>query len=218
MTITGDRLKQLRQEKRRTLQQMAKETGLTASAISNYENGTRIPRPEPMEVLTDYFNVDTDYVLGKTDVRNSLNLTGIYKAGFNEAISMIQNIVTIPIYSSLSCGTGTWIDEQPEDFVGIPSIMMFNGNAFANLAEGDSMEPGIHNGDLLIFKAVSEVMSGQIGSFSLNGSYYCKRFKKLADGSCWLFSDNRDYDPIPIRPDDDFRTLGLYKLKLSKEQ
>lgn len=59
----------------------------------------------------------------------------------------------VPIYSCLSCGTGTWIDEQPEEYVGIPSYMMFSGRAFANPAEGDSMEPGIKSGDLLIFSA-----------------------------------------------------------------
>lgn len=80
------------------------------------------------------------------------------------------------------------------------------------------MEPFIHNGDLLVFKEQPEVESGKVGAFSLNNQYYCKRFKRLSDGSCWLFSDNSKYDPIPIKPEDDFRVLGLYKLKLSKEQ
>lgn len=129
-----------------------------------------------------------------------------------------KSVTSIPIYSALSCGTGTWVDEMPEDYVSVPESMMFHGKAFANFAEGDSMEPKIRNGDLLIFQETPVVPSGSVGSFSLNDAYYCKRFKQLSDGSCWLFSDNPEYDPIPIKPSDDFRILGIYKLKLSKEQ
>ena len=129
-----------------------------------------------------------------------------------------NSVASIPIYSALSCGTGTWVDEMPEDYVSVPESMMFHGKAFANFAEGDSMEPKIRNGDLLIFQETPVVPSGSVGSFSLNDAYYCKRFKQLADGSCWLFSDNPEYDPIPIKPSDNFRILGIYKLKLSKEQ
>lgn len=218
MSSLGDRLKELRSEKGKTLNEMAKETGLTPTAISNYENGIRYPRRGAMEILTDYFNVETDYTTGKSDVRNALNFEGIYNEGYKEAIHVIMNHLTIPVYSRLSCGTGTWVDEKPEDIVAVPDCMMFHGRAFANFAEGDSMEPGIHNGDVLIFQEAPDIESGLIGSFSLNGQYYCKRLRKLPDGSCWLFSDNPAYDPIPIGPDDDFRVLGLYKMKLSKEQ
>lgn len=124
----------------------------------------------------------------------------------------------IPIYSALSCGTGTWVDEIPDDYVSVPESMRFSGRAFANFADGDSMTPKIRNGDLLIFQETPQIPSGSVGSFSLNGAYYCKRLKHLPDGSYWLFSDNPEYDPIPITKNDDFRVLGLYKLKISKEQ
>lgn len=124
----------------------------------------------------------------------------------------------IPIYSALSCGTGTWVDEIPDDYVSVPESMRFSGRAFANFADGDSMTPKIRNGDLLIFQETPQIPSGSVGSFSLNGAYYCKRLKRLPDGSYWLFSDNPEYDPIPITKNDDFRVLGLYKLKISKEQ
>ena len=99
-----------------------------------------------------------------------------------------------------------------------PESMRFSGRAFANFADGDSMTPKIRNGDLLIFQETPQIPSGSVGSFSLNGAYYCKRLKHLPDGSYWLFSDNPEYDPIPITKNDDFRVLGLYKLKISKEQ
>lgn len=222
MTIISERLKALRKEKKKTMAEMAKETGLSISAIGNYENGIREPRYEQMDILTDYFNVDSDYVRGKTDVKNSLNITGVFEEGFKQGKEEVMKnlpLRTVPIYDRLSCGTGTWIDERPEDYLMVPDQMISaHKSYFGNQAEGNSMEPGIRDGDYLVFEQLPEIPNGLIGSFSLNGQYYCKRFKKYQDGSCWLISDNPEYSPIPINPSDDFRVLGLYRLKVSKEQ
>lgn len=221
METFGERLKRLRLEKNETLEELGKAIGTTKQYLSNIETGKKTPGKVLTQTMADHFNVDLDYMYCRTDIRNSVNLTGIFQEGFEQGkLHALKNLsfTNVPIYSCLSCGTGSYIDDQPEDIVSIPCQMMFSGSGFANFAEGDSMEPGIHNGDLLIFQTQPVIPSGSIGSFSLNGEYFCKRFKRLADGSCWLFSDNPNYDPIPIRPEDNFRALGLYKLKLSKEQ
>lgn len=218
MNVTGDRLRELRNEKGKTLAEMAQATGLKASAISNYENGIRIPRREAMDILTDYFNVDTDYILGKSDVRNLYNFEGIYRKGYEEAVKVMDSNAKVPVYDPLSCGNGTWVEETPEDIISIPNYLVGGGDYFANPALGDSMEPRIKPGDLLIFEKSSFIDSGQIGSFALNGEYYCKRFKEFPDGSMWLMSENPQYDPIKIEPDDKFDVLGVYRIKISKEQ
>lgn len=229
----GERLKQLREEKGQTLQEMEKASGIKASTISNYEQGLRTPRKAILQSLMDYFNVEVGYLMGTQNVKRLVDLTGTYEAGVEygrrETLKEISRLAgegiftasfsAIPVYSDISCGTGTWIDEVPEDYVGIPTPMLNQSSGyFSNRATGDSMEPGIHPGDYLVFEVCPEVPSGQIGAFSLNDRFYCKRFKRLPDGSPWLFSDNDRYDPIPIRPADTFRTLGIYKIKVSKAQ
>ena len=228
MATIGERIKEIRKEHNLTLDQLGEIAGASKQFLSQVENGKKEPGKDTLRNICDHFNIDMDYIIGRSDVKNALNFEGIYSKGVehgrSEAIkeiktlNVLSNVVSIPIYSALSCGTGTWVDEMPEDYVSVPESMMFHGKAFANFAEGDSMEPKIRNGDLLIFQETPVVPSGSVGSFSLNDAYCCKRFKQLADGSCWLFSDNPEYDPIPIKPNDDFRTLGIYKLKLSKEQ
>ena len=228
MATIGERIKEIRKEHKLTLDQLGEIAGVSKQFLSLVENGKKEPGKDTLRTICDYFNVDMDYVIGRSDVKNALNFEGIYEKGVehgrHEAIkeiktlSVMNNVVNVPIYSSLSCGTGTWVDEIPDDFISIPESMMFHGQAFANFAEGDSMEPNIKNGDLLVFQECPQIQSGYIGSFSLNDAYYCKRFKQLPDGSYWLFSDNSNYDPIPITKNDDFRVLGIYKLKISKEQ
>lgn len=228
MATIGERIKEIRKEHKLTLDQLGEIAGVSKQFLSLVENGKKEPGKDTLRTICDYFNVDMDYVIGRSDVKNALNFEGIYEKGVehgrHEAIKEIKtlnvmsNVINVPIYSSLSCGTGTWVDEIPEDFISIPESMMFHGQAFANFAEGDSMEPNIKSGDLLVFQECPQIQSGYIGSFSLNDAYYCKRFKQLPDGSYWLFSDNSNYDPIPITKNDDFRVLGIYKLKISKEQ
>lgn len=233
MATFAERLKGLREEAGLTQKELAEIVGVTRPTMTNYENGDRYPKREILESIMDYFNVDQAYIDGKQEIKRLVDLTGTYEAGVEhgrrETLKEISRLAgegiftssfsAIPVYSDISCGTGTWVDEVPEDYVGIPTPMLNHSSGyFSNRATGDSMEPGIHPGDYLVFEVCPEVPSGQIGAFSLNDRFYCKRFKRLPDGSPWLFSDNDRYDPIPIRPADTFRTLGIYKIKVSKAQ
>lgn len=204
MSLTSERLRELRTEKRKTLQQMATETGLKATSISNYETGLRIPRLKSLEILANYFNVDTDYLLGIKDIRKSANPP-----------ENLKNLNLIPIYSNLS-NKNSLLAGQPTDHLALPFSIVASSQAFSSFIEDDSMEPEFHKDDLLIFQETSEIKSGEIGLFNLNGKFYCRRLKKLPDGNYWLLSDNPKYDPIPIRPEDNFETLGQYQLKITK--
>ena len=56
-------LKQLRNSKKLTQEQLALELGTSKSAISMYENGNREPDFEMLETIADFFNVDLDYLI-----------------------------------------------------------------------------------------------------------------------------------------------------------
>ncbi|WP_251547209.1 helix-turn-helix domain-containing protein [Pumilibacter intestinalis] len=59
-----ERLKELRIEKKLSQAQLAKETGLTQSAIATWEVGKRVPGALAIIALAKYFNVSSDYLLG----------------------------------------------------------------------------------------------------------------------------------------------------------
>lgn len=63
----SERLKQLRTERKLTQEMLSKESGLTKSSIAMYETGKRKPKIEVLERLADFFNVDLDYLVGKSD-------------------------------------------------------------------------------------------------------------------------------------------------------
>lgn len=65
-----NRLKFLRNQKGESLDKIAKYLNVTVQTISNYENEKREMTPSTIIKLADYFNVSTDYLLGKTDIKN----------------------------------------------------------------------------------------------------------------------------------------------------
>lgn len=64
----GKILRLLRQEKGLSQQELADALGISKSAISMYERGERQPKTSDIwELIADYFNVDMDYLMGRTN-------------------------------------------------------------------------------------------------------------------------------------------------------
>lgn len=67
MTSLSERIKKLRKEKKQTQKQMAGVLGITERHFQRYEAG-EIDLPTSVTVkLADYFNVSTDYLIGRSD-------------------------------------------------------------------------------------------------------------------------------------------------------
>lgn len=67
MACFAERLKELRLSNNLTQPALADEVQLSKSMISMYEQGERKPSVESQEVIADYFNVDIDYLMGRSD-------------------------------------------------------------------------------------------------------------------------------------------------------
>ncbi len=62
-----DKLKELRTWKGLSQMSLAKETGLSQSAIAKWELGKTEPTASALIVLSRYFNESVDYILGLQD-------------------------------------------------------------------------------------------------------------------------------------------------------
>ena len=62
-----ERLKKLRKERKLTQKDIATFLNISQPAYQQFESGKKKMNLETMEKLADYFNVSTDYLLGKTD-------------------------------------------------------------------------------------------------------------------------------------------------------
>ncbi|MBO3444841.1 helix-turn-helix transcriptional regulator [Clostridium sp. CCUG 7971] len=66
--------------------EFAKIFSVTKQTVSNWENGNRNPDSATLSKLADYFEVSVDYLLGRTDERNS----NIEKTKLDESITTIS--------------------------------------------------------------------------------------------------------------------------------
>jgi transcriptional regulator with XRE-family HTH domain len=72
MSTFGKRMKELRQRKDVTLDKLAYDVNSTKATLSRYENNRRTPDIDFIYKIADYFNVTTDYLLGRTDDPNTV--------------------------------------------------------------------------------------------------------------------------------------------------
>lgn len=75
MATFAERFKQLREESGLTQEELARRLGVSKGTVGNYESGSRTPRKlDDLNSLADYFNVEIDYLLGRTNNRPEFSL------------------------------------------------------------------------------------------------------------------------------------------------
>lgn len=71
--MLGKRIAELRKNKGISQYELAERLGFSRGKLANYEQGSRQPDYETLQQIADYFEVTTDYLLGRSDNPESLN-------------------------------------------------------------------------------------------------------------------------------------------------
>ena len=161
-----NRIKQLRNEKNINQDVLAKLLGLEIAGISKLETG-RVPlKDEYIVKLAEYFGVSTDYILGKSDNRNS-DVT----------------ISKIPVLGTVKAGYDWLAEENIVDYITLKENIPNVGEYYALRITGDSMLPLLAEGDLVIVHDQDDVESGQTAVILINGEEATvKKVVKTKDG------------------------------------
>ena len=67
MATTAERIKQLRKKKGISQSELAEVIGVKNNTVSTWERGTRKPDFEALNLLSDFFEVSFEYILGNSD-------------------------------------------------------------------------------------------------------------------------------------------------------
>lgn len=67
VSIFGEKLKRLREEKGLTQENIARKLCISRATVSKYESGRRKPDIETMKTLSKYYGVSVDYIIGMTE-------------------------------------------------------------------------------------------------------------------------------------------------------
>ena len=82
MTLT--RIRELRLEKGLTIKALATELNIKESTLSKYERAEREPSIEALILLSKFFNVSVDYLVGKDDCKSTENQSISNALGIDE--------------------------------------------------------------------------------------------------------------------------------------
>lgn len=191
------RLKQLRNERGISQRQLAEFLKVAPSTISMYENGQREPNFEVLESLADFFNVDLNYLLGKTNKTTKIILDSESSKG-----------IKIPVLGTVPAGIPVTAVEDILDYEEIPKSWENQGEFFGLKIKGDSMYPTLENGDVVIVRKQSTADNGDTVVVMVNGDdATCKRYER-SDAGIMLIPNNNVYAPA-FYTNEEIETLPL---------
>lgn len=236
--MIGERIKELRKQNKLTLQELATKLNdnypntinFNKGKISKWENNKEEPRLSSVKILADFFNVPLDY-FGQEDVQQP-KILSIYDKLENSRQEKVidfatnqlkeqeqNNLVVLSDYQDeeyitdfargvVAAGHGAY--QEDELYMEVKLLASKVPDKYDSIATvvGDSMEPLIHNNDLLFIEATKQVEPNSIGIFQVNGKNFVKKLKRDYDGAWYLQSLNNSYEEIYLSEDDDIRTIG----------
>ena len=212
--MIGDRIKSLRKSKGYNMRQMASALNLPYTTYVNYEKGAREPNSEQLILISKYFGVSIDYLMGRTDVpfteETSENIFEKYPN-----IQPLPEMRKVPLLGAIACGEPIYREE--DEWISLPNDINAD---FCLRCVGDSMiNARINDGDIVFIQACDIVDNGQIAAVSidnevtLKGVYYYPEKNKLV-----LNPENPAYEPFVYTNEElnDIRILGKAVAFLSR--
>lgn len=169
--------------------QLASMLGIGCSTLSQYETGKREPDLETLNRIAESLSTTINYLLGKNE-------------NIKTHVSGKKDGVWVPVLGHVAAGIPIETVEDILDYEEISQAMASQGEHFALKIKGDSMEPRIKDGDVVIVRKQDYADNGDIAVVLVNGDEATvKRIKKSPDG-LMLIPSNDKYDPMLYTNDD----------------
>ncbi len=191
-------------EKGLKVSDVVKATGLKASMFSDWKAGRYVPKNDKMVKVADFLGVPVTSFADNAGIPIPQSVKDEVKPGSKTDItdlfagsSGLRVSFRIPVLGRVAAGIPISACEDVLDYEEITEDMRRDGDYFALRIQGDSMEPKISDGDVVIVRQQEDADDGDIVIALVNGDdAVCKRLKKYQDGSVALLSTNPMYGPL----------------------
>lgn len=178
-------------EKRVTVYQVSKATGISASTFTDWKRGRSVPKTDKLARIADYFSVSLDELMGTSrgeEVREN-------------SYRRLREQRAVPVIGMIRAGTPIVTDETllGREFADVDDAEDY----FYLVVCGDSMKNcGIVDGSYVLFRKQQYAENGEIVACLVDGeSATVKRFGKQ-NRRIVLSPENDEYDPIILSPED----------------
>lgn len=181
-----ENIRTLRKKHGLTQAELAQMLHVHQTAVSQWEKGRTVPDIEQMKELSVIFDVPMECIADVQAVHSYIN---------NGAVPKKQGI-KIPVLGNVAAGIPLEAITDVDDYEEISEAMAAGGEYVALRIHGDSMEPRMQEGDVVIVRVQDTIESGETAIVMVNGDEAtCKRVKITPDG-IMLISNNPDYEPM----------------------
>lgn len=178
----GKFLRKIRENKKISLREMEKLTGVGYSHLSMIENGKRNVTPALLKNLSNIYNVDYIDLYEKAGY---LDLAESEKIKEKENNILNKKFYMCPVYGQISAGQPNWAEENIEGRIPIDTDLMdiYNPEEYFFLrVNGESMNKVIKNGAFALIHKQESVENGEIAVVLVNGyDATLKKFTKQGD-------------------------------------
>lgn len=198
MTL-GDLIKQFRCDENLTMDDFATKSGISKSYISMLEKNEHPKTKLPITPTTKTLEgVARAMSLSVSDVLDRLN--GTRKTKLSERIDMIPigEMISIPVLGEVRAGYGGLAadSDMGKEPVSRDSLVGYDVNDFFYLkVKGDSMEPRLYEGDLVLVRRQSSVDSGNYAVVTIDDEEGVIKKVEYDKNTITLISQNHNYPP-----------------------
>ena len=185
-------LKELRSSMGFSQQKLADKLGVSRSTVAMWESGASQPDNDSLLHLAKIFNTSTDFLLGSVEERYAS-----------------PKGVKVPVLGYIRAGIPLDAVEEILDYEEVDPAMTAKGDLFALRVKGDSMEPRIREGDVIICAETPCVESGTVAVVLVNGNEATvKKVVKHKEGLSLvafnpayspMFYTNEECETLPVR-------------------
>ena len=192
-----DRLIQVLREKSIAPKELSEKTGTPKSSISQYMSGYAKPKQDRIYLISKALDINPTWLLG-------------YDVNINIEKQTEDIGIKIPILGTVIAGIPVTAVEDIIGYEEISEKMARCGDYFALEIKGDSMEPKMSKGDIVIVKQQNTVENGQIAIVLVNGDEATVKKVRFRDNGIELIAFNsyvyephfysaKEIDELPVK-------------------
>ena len=211
MESIGNRIRNLRKEKKLTQKDLAKILGITDAAIVHWEKDVNIPKLEHLNIMAPTLNTTIDYIMyGKSETSDNVK-------DYRPVTRML------PVLTYIQCGNMTNVRSiQPHEIEKwLPGPPEAGKNSFYLICQGISNAPEFNDGDFICIDPDWDLESVQTGEMIVVFQDDEATFKALVRefNKIYLKALNENFQPniIPLKENALYRGKYVGKFTPSKK-
>lgn len=174
---------------------LSDKTGIPPTTLSGYMAKRSTPSPGNIQKIADAIGVD------KSDIDPR------FKNSTTSANINTISATSIPLIGTIACGNPITAEQNVEQYIPAPSNSVPFGTNFYLKCKGNSMNPTIKDGSLVLIHEQPVVEDGEIAAVLIDSEATLKRVKHQGD-TVILLPDNNKFDPIILNDSVQAKILG----------